>query len=513
MRKFTIYLIILVLALTLALPGAARAQSSLTPTWSSEIAYYNPAQSNIQSDGSDLGTAEMSIIYYKSTGGSENSGTIPVLPHYSGVLLVGSTSNFKGSAVISSDKPLMAVYKQEATGREPFSPILYTSFDLTQAGEGDFFLPAVQRTELFDTQIGIQNIGSTYIEINMDFYDNNGTSYHINEGDFPKAGNPPTDEIIPQASRIFKASDIAGLPEGFDGSLVIHAHFSGDPTKAGVVAVAQDILVGGRQAYTYEGTGAGAPKVYMPAALCKVGSGQQTTRYWVQNSGSAVTTISINYYDNSATSPFAGWTSSDPIAPGARKVVNVCDATPTNPSTSSMTGKSLSAVISSGSSTIAAVGKTTSTDGLYTGFTGQPLPSLPVGDMADNGTFHVELPYVEYATNKNGYKTYISIQNADSTAANDVTVSFYPRGSSSPIVTQTLNPIQPGAMMGTDASLARAFAPGSRGFFGAVEITSAHPLVALARVQYAVTAPNVSVLGEDYSGLLYTNQTVSSPAP
>ena len=470
------------MALMLALPGAARAQSSLTPTWSSMIAYYNPSNSS-------SGTTEMSIIYYKSTGGSEVTKGLPLLGHQSGVVLVGSTANFKGSAVISSDVPLMAVYKQESIGKEAFSPILYSSFDLSRAGEGDFYLPSVQRTALMNTQVGIQNIGSISIEVSLDFYNDSGTNINIPKDNFPGG------QIPPQASRIFKLSEISALPAGFDGSLVIHAALAGETTEAGVVAVAQDIVVGGRQAYTYEGVGDGVHDVYLPAALCQVGSDKQTTHFWVQNTGTSATGVTIDLFDNSKGAEQHGFLRRinqlllihHGGQPGALHVQQV------------VIENHFSRANDSGG-LIAVVGKTISSDGLYTAFTGQPSPTA---DITSGNFPAVVMPYVEYSSSKSGYKTYITVQNAGDTAAVDVVVKYYPRGALTPVKTVTLGTIQPGSMLATDAAMVHAYSAGSRGFYGVVVVESASPMVSLARVQYAPGVSGASVLGEDYNGQNY----------
>jgi hypothetical protein len=479
--------IILILALALALPGAVRAQGIVSPTWSSTIAYFNP---NENADPT-LAAAEMSVIYYKDAGGTETSGALTIKEHQSGVLLVGSTANFKGSAVVSSDKPLLAVYKQDAIGKEAYSPILYTSFDISQTGTGVFYLPAIQRNEMFDTQVAVQNIESSPIKVSLDFYDKDGTKTSIADTGFPGG------EISAQASRIFKASEISNLSNGFDGSLVITAKLSTAGTDARIVAVAQDIMVGGRQAYTYEGVNGGTQAIYMPSAMCQYGSSQQTSSYWVQNTGSENTIVSVDYYDNSSDTAVASQTITPDLIPGKRVVINVCDATG-----GSVTGKSLSAVIRSSNplGSIAAIGKTISKDGIYTAFTGQQAPDSSI--KGSDNKYRVVVPYVEYATNKRGYKTYISVQNTGSSPATDVVAKYYQRDGGDP-VEHGLDAIQPGSMQPTNASLARAIASGSRGFFGAVVIQSSQPVVAVVRVQFAANASDAAVLGEDYTGLLY----------
>jgi hypothetical protein len=47
--------------------------------------------------------------------------------------------------MVSATVPIMAVYKKVANNNEPYSPILYTSFDIGHAGQGDLFIPSVRR--------------------------------------------------------------------------------------------------------------------------------------------------------------------------------------------------------------------------------------------------------------------------------------------------------------------------------------------------------------------------------
>ena len=500
MRNVILILAILTTFLAVPQPVNANTPKILSPTWTSVIAYYNPNDSDPGGGGVDNGTAEMNIIYYKSAGGFESSGYIPILPHHSGVMLVGSTSNFNGAAVISSNLPIFAVYKQESSTREPFSPILYTSFDLlTQAGEGIFYLPSVQRTEQFDTQIAIQNIESYPIEINLDFYGKDHSTFHIEEADFPGG------EILSQSSRIFKASEITALPVGFDGSLVINGHEADSSRQSNIVAVAQDSIVGGRQTFIYEGVGEGAQKVFLPAVFCQFGTSKQSTRLWVQNTASADplgindTVISVNYFQNDTTDGlYASLTTPEEIVPGESVLIDVCDPTNTG---GIVTGRSFSAVVEVNNSqaSIAVVGKTNSKDGLYTAYTGQPALDSAKGS---DDIYRVVLPYVEYSL-KYGFKTYIYVQNAStSEAVDDVDVKYYPHAGGDPVV-HKLGILQPGSMLPSDPSKARAYDTTSRGFFGAVVIESTHPIAALARVQSTVSVTGATTLGEEYSGMVY----------
>jgi len=493
-QRLAIIPTLLVLLAVMVLPGASTVHAATAPTWTSIIHYFNPNPDPTNPPSGYQGE-ELNVIFFNNlTGDVRDLGTnlIRLRQYQSGKLLVGRTlgiKNFEGGAVISATVPIVAVYKQTVEGATPYSPVLYTSFDSGLAGSGKYFIPSVQHSVLFDTKIGIQNVESQKITITLNFYDQAGALAVV----------PPVQQIVDeQKSFVFKASDY--LAEGFDGSLVIQAIVNdGLSTPAKMVAAAQEIQAGGRRAYAFEGMKEGITKLYMPSAPCEYGSNTQTATLDVQNTGSAPATIQAVFYDTNGVS-VATYTPASSIPVGAKLSINACDD-----SIHDLTaGKNLVAVINASSSSIAAVGKVSSKDGLLTAFTGQVAPT----EASSDGKYRTLVPYVEWSATSTGYRTYITVLNASGQAAQDVRAIYYtPDGRVSKAKTHTLasasNPLASNGFRSTNPSAARVIPRGTRGFLGAVIVESDQPLTVLVRVIRTTRVRNYTTLGDDYNGIPY----------
>lgn len=503
MKRATLALpvLIVVLILMLALTGGSPTRAQSSPVWNSAILYFNPADTPIETQGCESAPEcdDISILYYRESGETVPSKAIPIRPFESGVVLIGSVlydQTFKGSAVISSTVPLAALFRQVYTSSDPYSPIVYTSLDNTMAGEGYFYLPWVQSTSGFDTEVGVQNIESVPVSLKLHFYKRDGSLYTY---------DPPQGiSLEPQRSYIFRISSIP-LPwaNSFDGSLVVEAHFSGMPdSHPKIVAAAREVMVGGNKANGFEGVGTGQTAWHMVTSLCSYGPALQTSQYSIQNTSLATTAqVQVDYYTANgelyATYPASG---SATISPGAALLVNGCDPTPKTAG-AVMTGKYLSAVVRSTNSVgLAVVGKVIGKDGLLTAFNGQtPPPSSP------DGKYYVAMPYVEFAVREDGIRTYLSVLNVGENPANNIQLTYYGRdGSLITAVNLTAKPLPAHAKIGSDPSAAGAIDPGAYGFIGAANIISDQPVVALGRVQRGVSLPGgITNLGDDYIGAYY----------
>jgi hypothetical protein len=278
MKRVAFLSILIVLLTTLVLPGSNPVEAQSAPTWNSVIAYFNP------NPGPPSPPEEMNVVLYKTDGrqiyldfGDSMSGAIPMLPFQSGTLLLGevvSDASFQGSAMVSATVPIMAVYKKVANNNEPYSPILYTSFDIGHAGQGDLFIPSVRRQVAYDTQIGIQNVESLKIDLEISVYDLEGTEIlTITPG--------VTD---PLNAYIFKMSSYPDqIPMPFEGSLVVRARLTETTVAARIVAAVQEIQAGGRRAFAYEGLTGSDTVILMPTAACQAGETALSTTYTVQN--------------------------------------------------------------------------------------------------------------------------------------------------------------------------------------------------------------------------------------
>ncbi|MEJ5202793.1 MAG: hypothetical protein WHV66_11230 [Anaerolineales bacterium] len=483
-KRVLILFFTLVLVLSLK-PSSAQPAHAGASIWKSTIAYFNPMDT-VSPQGD-----EINVVYYRTSGEMIPSAAIkPLQPYQSGVILVGSVlfdEGFKGSAVVSATVPLMTLYHQVSDPDNPYSPILYTGFDSRNVGLAKFFLPAVQ-LGAFDTRVGIQNVDNNQVRLTLKFYTPDGTEYLY-----------PTNPTL-QSQRTFiknvseLASSIPGFPQPFDGSLVIESKVVTTNVDARLVAAVQDIQAGGRKAYAYEGS----PGVYnewvMISAMCKYGSFEQTTRYYIQNTQGAPANVQVSYYDPSNGSlavVYPGATEYIQIPAWGRATVDGCQS-------GIAAGRSLTAVVRS-SGPVAVVGKTISKDGLMTAFSGQTPPQA-----GGDGRYRVGFPYVVYEAREKGERTFLSMVNIGENPANILLINYYGRDGS--LIQQenlASNPVPSFAKRSSNPSAAGAIDEWAVGFLGATLVESDQPIVGMARIQRVTDLSGYNVLGEDYSGLVF----------
>lgn len=483
-KRALILFFVLMLALSLK-PSIAQPAYASASIWKSSIAYFNPLDT--PSPGGD----EINVVYYKTSGEMIPSAPIkPLSPYQSGVILIGSVlfdEEFTGSALISATVPLLTLYRQFSDADDPHSPILYTGFDSRNVGLGKFYLPSVQ-LGAFDTRIGIQNVDNNQVRLTLKFYAPDGTQYLY-----------PTNPILqPQRSFIKNVSELAdsipGFPKPFDGSLVIESKVVATNADARLVAAVRDIQVGGRKAYAYEGSTGVQNEWFIVSAMCKYGPSEQTTRYFIQNTQGAPADVQVSYYDpgnGSLAAIYPGATEYVQIPAWGRITVDGCQS-------GIAAGRALTAVVRS-SGPIAVMGKTISKDGLMTAFSGQTPPQA-----GSDGRYRVAFPYVVYEVRDNGERTFLSLVNIGSQAANILQMNYYGRDGS--LIQQenlATNPVPPYAKRSSNPSAAGAIDERAAGFLGAALVESDQPIVGMARLQHTVGLSGYNVLGEDYTGSVF----------
>lgn len=476
MRRFSLFITAGILLLgVLALPGSANA-SQAAPAWTSIISYYNPGE----------GGHQLTIVYYTADGSDIPSRPVNLEKNGSGTLYIGNTlmdPNFKGSAVISATTPVLAVYRQVVAGDDPYSSLIYSSFSMRDSGFGKYYVPYFSVTPALDPQIGIQNVEAVDIKVSVHVIDALGPRTVL------------SDQLIPSQASLIRSASELGLAPGFEGAMVIEAGIDSPSNQdARVVAAVRVTQGGGRRAFAYEGLSGGESSIFMPVVSCQYGTGRVTSMLHVQNTGSGEITYEVKYYDRSG-GLFATQDGGS-IQAGAQSNLNPCD-------TPEMSGRSLSAVVTAPGGSISVVAMVSGQDGLLAAYTGQRMPD-PGAFLQTDGRYHVVLPYVEYATRTDGWRTTISVQNISDTAASDIQVKYYGTDGSllGTHVLASADASMPSyAQFGSDPTQAYSIDPGSRGFYGAVEITSDQAIAVVARVQRAVNVDGFTTLGEDYSGV------------
>jgi hypothetical protein len=485
MRKKLFVLVVLAL-LMLAVPASSvLAQGATSQTWTSSITYYTPSATG--------GTLQ--VDYYASDGTKYSANPITLNPHKAGSLLIGNVSTvpdgFAGSAVLSSEVAIVATNVQFAAGAATpnYGRLLYSGFSEADAA-AKFYVPTVlyHTGAKVTSRIGIQNVETFAISAHLEFF-------RVGE----TAAAATKDVNIPaQSSYIFWPTDIAGLPDPFNGSLVVTATKQGDTGTPGrVVAASEETSDVGPQAYAFEGSAQGANKIYMASMMCLSGAQQQMSYYAVQNVGDVDASVSVTAYDTSG-NVVGSNTTPIVIAKGGKASINPCTLAG-NPVPA---GKIGSAVLESVGAPIIAIGKVQSTlNGMSTAFVGQ----------AAGGT-NIAAPYVRWVADPTkDFRAYIAIMNVGTADATDIKVKYYD-GNGTVVATHDLTAsgaLKPLIKRNTDAATAGALNPtyGDFGFHpsgGAIEVTSDQPVVVVVRLQRNVSLGAVSLIAEDYNGTAIT---------
>ncbi len=463
---FLLTLIGLALALVLAVQPVLAKNPQQSSTWSAAIAYFNPTANS----------GEMTISYYpEGVEGSTLLGItqLNVNSHYSGTVLVGATPGTEGSAVLSSNFDMPAIYKISGSSGDPYSVITLEFFDIDQAGS-TFYLPLVYRQSSgYVSRIGIQNVQTYAINVNLTFIASNGstTSYSIND-------------IKPQSSEVFLTTDV--FSSDFNGSVRIDAG-----SDKVVAAVANIVTSNDQIAYSYQGAASGSRTINIPAVFCDYGRTGLDTTLHIQNvSGTPISTngVTISYYDSTGSALLTG----QAVNPG--EIVSGGRYSFTCPASGAITGKQMSAVLTAPvDRNVVVVVETTNDQGLVAAST---LSTL-------TGSNNVVLPYVEWSSSQWDFQTTLYIMNTSGSDL-DVTATFYRRDGSS--VTQSFDNIPAHTAVETSPNtIPGLMSMENRDFKGAVMVASDEPVVVMALVtkRFQDASGNVMLKGDSYLGMQY----------
>lgn len=468
--KYKLQILTLLSLLLFSLPiTSVQAQSASDVVWTSSISYF--------STGDESGV--ISIIFYDGTT-QYTSSSIEVEPKGSGEINIGSTtlsSDFKGSAVLSSSVPVATVTTQFAkTSPSNYSKAFYSGFDISEAGE-KFYLATVRSNGITDSTIGVQNVETFEITATLNFFDRFtqtlAFSYVV---DLPS-----------NAAYIARLPEVPTYPGGyFDGSLEITATMKSDPgTPARVVASAVETQDSGRGVYSYKGTKEGADTFYLPTAMCNYFG--QTSYFAIQNIGDESATVIVDYYNKSA--ELVGSSPVKLILPGAKWSTNPCDFN----LLSSTLGSAV--VRSTNSVPLIGMGKVSSASGLITAFNG-----------LSSGSTDLAAAYVRWAADPaTNYRSFIAVMNLGTEAATNVVANYYDANGNliaSHQLASIAHPLAPFTKVNTTPDSAGATINGSFGYDGnggAVEIISDQPISAVVRnAIYPTHISGIEIFGEDY---------------
>jgi len=276
MKRKLFFIVLLSLLLAMLIPASGLAQGGLTYT------------SGVQVVNLDTSTATIKLIYYNQNG-SEAANIDDTIAGSSSKTYfpIGAPAGFNGSLVISADRPIAAIAN---TITPDFTyGAATTSFS---AGSTSFSLPLVMcNNSGFDTWFNVQNAGSGDANITINYVPgSDGTAG--SETDTIKAGASHTFDQSTGSSTV-NCSTLADSSSGkFIGGATIT---SNQPIVATVMQVSTsgfNVLMG------YNGFAAGSTEISLP--LIMANNNSFYTGVQIQNSGTAQTTVTLDYSANTA---------------------------------------------------------------------------------------------------------------------------------------------------------------------------------------------------------------------
>lgn len=443
--------------------GSAVEASAYTANFVTSITYQNVGSA----------PATVTIQFFAENNGTPITISRPELAPMAGTsVYVGSLSElsagFRGSAMISSDQPLVATLVQvpDAGSGVKVRPL---SNGFTNGSSYVLIPTALRDTFGYNSIISVQNVDSVAADLDLVFV--------------PISGSPINVSVTELPAHSTKYFDLAQMPDftgPFNGSVQIYAFKAGTTDPGAVVASALELSILSTGAYAFEGTEDFANTVYMPSSLCSF-NGVYTSAYAVQNTTASDVDVTVTYSGGAVDGPHT-------LSAGAKRSFNACDV--------NSAGHIGSAQISA-TGEIVAMGKIFG-GGLSTAFVG-----------FTSGGEKVALPYIRWTTSHwfdgTRQRAYIAIQNVGAAlAAGDVTVKYYDKDGVL-VGTDTLDAIDAGAKANSNAGNIGVageefgyYTDGSFGGSAVVEGPTGSQLAVVVRIQSMSGSLSV---GEDYSGI------------
>jgi len=431
--------------------------------WSSTIYVANP----------NSASASATIDFYSDAGTLATSTPKTLNAFGSAVVDVAAVgSNFKGSAVVSSDQALAV---QVGLSVSPtVDRMEYTGYT---AGASKVSAPAIAcRAFDQDSDLVVMNVGSADATVSIKYLGTSGTV----------ATKTTSHTIKANSSAYLDVCTELGLtPDSGAHNWLGSASITGAAADKLVAVVFQPYMTAPK-AVAYETlAGDGSDKVFFPTALQAAFGVKFTTFYAVQNVGSTDTTITFDI------SPSKGAPTTRTLAPGAKVSLQPKDAAnganidgfSGAATVSASSGGQLAAVTNIGALTPASCP------------TGSGQTGAFLNPSVSGGSNKISIPYVEFKTGTTDWKSFIAVQNIGSATSGTVSVKYYSAD---------------GTLVGTDSSMATIDAGAKKNsnpsvsgvaqsnFIGSVVIESTNAsdtLIALSNNQQADSCHQASSLG------------------
>lgn len=263
----------------------------------------------------NVGTADAAIsVDFYQEGSATVTKSYPVAslkPGAAASLSVGSvfTTAFKGSAVMSSDQPLVATMVQvpASTAAAKNRP-LSNGFS---AGSTSVLIPTVLKNKFnTNTIFTVQNAGSAAANVTVNFIpatDGTAFTHTINN-------------LAPGAAQYIDMGTFTSAGSIFNGSVRIT---SAQP----MVATAMELGLVVNTVYAFEGVGTASASntQYMPSALCAFGPTVVSSAFAIQNTSTTDSTaVTVNYVGTANGTPVNKTINLGTLAPGAKVSSSGC---------------------------------------------------------------------------------------------------------------------------------------------------------------------------------------------
>lgn len=458
--KSKFFSIVMVLVLILAGISTTRVEAGAYSTqFTTSVTYQNVGS----------GPATISLVFYSEASPTGIPITLPELAPLAGTsIYVGSVADistgFKGSAVMSSNQPLVSTLVQVPKADSGVS-VRPMSNGFT-SGNGYVLVPTVLKNKYdYNSIVSVQNVDSVVADYELIFVPVTGSPITVETQDVP-AG----------ATKYYDLGTMSTIPAGFNGSLQVFATKNGTTDPALVVASAMELGIAGIGAYAFEGATDFSTLVYMPSALCQKYSADSS--YAVQNTTTGPIDVTVTYSNGNVDGPHE-------LLAGAKKSFLGCAVNPAG---------------FIGSATITATGDIVAMGKIY----GGGLSTAFLG--FSGGAAKVALPYVRWTTahwdDGTRQRSYIAIQNVGSDlAAGEVVVNYY-NNLGVLVGTATMPAIPAGGKVNSTAeTISPEFGYNADGTYGGSAIVQGPAGSELAVIVRVQTKSGALIVGEDYSGI------------
>ena len=197
-------------------------------------AYATPFTTSITYQNVGDGPATITLMFYAESTANPITINLPELAKMAGTsIYVGSvgdiSSGFKGSAVMSSNQPVVATMVQVAAAN---SAVKVRPLSNGFAGGSSYVLVPTVLKALYDynSLVSVQNVDTATLDYRLVFVPVTGAPITVN-----------TNQVPAGATKYYDLGVMSAIPAGFNGSLQVYATKTGGTDAGLVVASAMEM--------------------------------------------------------------------------------------------------------------------------------------------------------------------------------------------------------------------------------------------------------------------------------